>query len=318
MNSLYAVQSRWRGYAGLLLIAAAGLIYGQARPARVVRLPAPLSSDDARENSRTTGESVFFDLARNQAVFLMTDASGAVQEVRYDLPGAIEPSVSFTVKRGVDGVLDYSYVITDSGHSRQRTRLMKLLLPAQDVDLRPRKSAWPVRYEDTRVPDGNTNVLFGTMRSVIWEDPGSSNAKVHGLSIGLLSKYLPGFTNATFEGKAEKPLTREIVASLPPKVAAKAARFLEPNFTGRTVLVAAPIFRPDAPKQAIAANIHYGISSLKNQGRIAKDSPWARETLQSLSTFIESGGISEFPAITAQPSGALEAEIANIVAIALR
>jgi hypothetical protein len=318
MSSLYAVQRRWRGFAGLLLTAATGLVYGQAKPARLVRLPAPLWSDEAPERSRVTGETVFFDLARNQAVFLITEPSGALREARYDLPGAIEPSVWFTVKPGAEGVLDYSYVISDSGRSRQRTRSMKLLLPGQDVDMLPHNSAWPVRHEDAAVPDGNTKVPFGTMRWIVWEDHGSSDAKVFGLSTGLSSKYLPGFTNATFEGKSEKPLTREIVVSLPTEAAAKAARFLEPGFGGRTVLVAAPIFRPDTPKQAIAANLHYGISSLRNQGQIAKDSAWAREALKSLSTFIESGGIAAFPAGTARPSGALEAEIANIVAIALR
>ena|GEM_PF-3626572 len=71
----------------------------------------------------------------------------ATQELRYDLPNGANPTISYALDKTADGVIVYSYVITDAANSPQRTKRVSFLLPEHDTGLTA-DSGWELTAED--------------------------------------------------------------------------------------------------------------------------------------------------------------------------
>jgi hypothetical protein len=308
------VKAMNRLISGFVVISAIGVSSSAPaqQPARLVKSPIPIWNDAILPDK----PGAFFDPGRNQVIIVLSaPGEGGLRQLRYDVSNGTEASVEFSVQPLANGVLHYTYALNDAPRAPQRSKRVRMLLPAHDASLVASSNRWQFETEATTFPDRTATVRGGLMSFAAWRDPAAGEDKVAGLIMGLDSKYLPGFIDTFVEGQVNNPLGPEILAALPAEIKQQAQHFLEPGTGNTPQIVLGPLFRPDTNKQIIAANYHFGISVLQRGGRIATDSSFAKQLLENLSVFL-TGASKAGPVMpSAVPSSALEQVIQKALSL---
>ena len=282
-------------------------------PVRIMRIPAPIWNTDAQLANKP---GAYFDPKANQLVVIQSDAtSTSPKEIRYDIPNGAHPTIGFSMARGKDGRITYTYSLQDTPRSLQVTQRFSLVLPAHDSALVPFGSTWTASFSQTSFPDRTATVPLAQMRLLTWSNPaGSDPATMHSQ---LESAYLPGFVDAFVEGRVNNPLTADVIAVLPKQVAETARHFLLPGVGSYGMPVLGPLFRPDTSTAIIAANFQHGLSRSLKAGDIREDSAYAKELLAALERLTDAGGVGTLGIISATPSTPLEQQISVSIGLAL-
>jgi len=284
-------------------------------PARIVKSPVPIWNEVAPPEK----PGAFFDPSQNQVVLAIpTPGNANLRWLRYDIPNGANAAVEFSVQASSAGSIQYTYSLNDDPRAPQRSKRFRMLLPAHDSSLVTSSNVWQFETESTTLPDRTATVRAGTMRFASWRDPASGEAKVSGLRLALESTYLPGFVDSFIEGQVKNPLTPEVVSNLPADIRQQAQQFLEPGIGNTPQFLIGPLFRPDTRKTVIAANYHFGISLLQRAGRIRPDSPYAKQLLDSLSTFLTAGYTPAPTMPSTAPSSPLEQVIHQALLLCFR
>lgn len=271
---------------------------------QVMILPAPPWTGQVND----ANQHVFYDSAARQLVVVPAASAGPVRQIRFDLPNAVNPAISYVVGRKTGGGIRYSYVLTDDPNSRQRSKSVSFLLPDHDSGLAV-GGAWPTSSQASSTPDRTATVALAAMRWIRWEDSSSGPGKITGLTLNLTSTYLPGFADAVIEGLVPNPPTAAAASALDSTTAAQLARFLDPATQGHAALVLGPLFRPGASQVVIASNYSYGIHRLAQSGSLSGSSPYVQQALEHLGAFLRSQGSVAFMPVQVAPSAGLEQQI---------
>jgi hypothetical protein len=303
----------------LLLILFAISARGQ-RPASLVFSPLPpftpssLLVNDGRAHA-------LFDGSKGQIVIVLPGEQPGTpsRAVRYDIANRVKPIISGAVTPlQTDGYL-YSYSISDDLSSIQRSLRISLLLPDHDTSLtRADTTAWQLAMSNTAVPDRTSTAPLAHMRSVTWTDSDSSTAKIIGVNLKLISRYLPGVCEMSIAGQVSSPLTDQTLLSLPPEIAGDVQRAMSPGIGTVTRWVVCPLFRQDAQKAVIASNYHLGIQHLVRRGDLNGASDYVQKLSAYLSTFLSAGGVGTLAVPAFEPVTDLEKQVQNAIAISLK
>jgi hypothetical protein len=121
------------------------------------------------------------------------------------------------------------------------------------------------------------------------------------VTVTVQSKYKPGIVSLIFQGDVP-----DIPTGFPPEV----MKQLEPiqRTNSFAVLVVGPKFTDSTSPEEMAADFHVGISQLQQHGKLDPISTYAPAVLQKLRSFVDAGGISQTPDITAKPTAGSEIE----------
>ena len=287
------------------------------KPSRIVMSPVPIFEENSAQSSGPAKTGAFFDVKQNQLVLVLPGSGPLPVQLRFDIPNGVNAAIGFSLQPLGMGTIKYEYSLSDDTASPQRSNRLMILLPNSDSSLAG-SGPWVFERERTSFAEHAGAAHMGTMTFASWRDPSSSEGKIAGLVVGLESTWLPGFADAFVEGHVKNPLGRSVLAGLPLQIAQQVEHFLQPGIGNSAHLVIAPLFRSNTPKIVVAANYHFGISALRQAGRIGAASPYADQLLQSLSRFVDAGGTGVLGATSAAPDGPLEKAIQQAVALALK
>ncbi|MBI2685895.1 MAG: hypothetical protein HYX27_06245 [Acidobacteria bacterium] len=287
-------------------------------PSRLIMSPVPFLTTDAHNKVLSDKkQSAFFDSKRNQLVLFVANLSdGPLEERRYDIPNATRANLNSSVATSDGKIFHYTFSLTDHPQTPQAAARLALFLPGSDNTLECTVARWAFTRQPTDIGDRVSAVHGGKMAYAVWEYSAKSPAAFQ--QAVLRSTYKPGFADAYVSGRVAKPLTSDGLAGLSPELVQQVQDFLTPGIGSNHHLVIAPIFRPGLSKEVIAANFHYGISVLMNNGSLARDSAYSRELLNNLSAFLGEQGLGAGIATpVAKPATALEVSIQQAAAISL-
>ncbi len=299
----------------LTLIAAIfPVLAGGQQAARMIRLPAPPWTGEAS----SPAQHVYYDSQNHQIVIVPPATGGApAAPQRFDLPDGTRPIVTSSVSGESGSALAYSYQITDSPDTFQRTARIDILLPSHDSGLTG-GGAWPLAFKATNIPDRTATVAWASMRWAYLQDPKPTPGKLAGLSLSLTSTYLPGFADAVAEGYAANPISAAAVAGFDAATAAQLQRFLDPYARGNIFVLLAPMFRPGASELVIASNYNLAIQQLARGGALDANSPFVVDELNRLRSFLEGQGEIQLGTPAVAATSPLEKEIQQAMSIALQ
>jgi len=283
---------------------------------RLVRSPVPFWSPDVEAANKP---GVYFDTKLNQIVIKVAQPPGSqvLQEIRFDVANGASPRVLFSTTETGTGKITYSYSLVDDTAMPQATRRLSLLLPAADAGLIIGKSAWLAATSKSAIADRTSGFPLATMQFLAWTHPGTPVRDMPNV-FQLESSYLPGFVDAFAEGDVRSPLTHALLGTLSTDLSDQAARFLEPGVGSSGLVVLGPLFRPDLPKSAIAANFHYGFDRLMRSGILDPDSSYGKAALSTLDAFLQNGATGRPQAIQAKPVTPLEQQLQSAMTLAFR
>jgi hypothetical protein len=305
----------------------AGGIWAQSRQTiRAALSPVPPYPRDGVIPEGLRGESVFLDTVTGDLVVLLpvpgapADAAGGRAELRVTLARHVRPQLSVSISKAPGG-FTYAYAVVNEAAARQTIRSFYLAVPQpqprapgpptaevglpvgwERIDYAPKPGMWTSRWDALESAPGI---------------PGAARISGFQLSNG----NLPGITRAYFQG----PMSRtELPTDLPEAALVKLAVVQGLEFNSVALPTIGPKFPAGTDKSTIASDFRLEIGILAHQGVLAAESPFVRETLSSLGSFLESqpaeeGGVSTgvIPSLKQKPGSQLEREIREALRLSL-
>lgn len=271
-------------------------------PSAVVRMPFPIAPADV--TSRAVGTTYF---EPSTGTLSTKTAEGLVRRIR--LPVAprsdLDSDVSSIPRPDGGASYSYTYTVTDRDPGRGGVNLV-FYLPGSDASRLVEARTWRLAISESDLPDSFSMVHLGRLQRLAFRRSGIPQQAP---TIRIQSDRRPGFLEVSLAG---------VMADSAEMESEKVQRFLEESGTALRTVVVAPLFAKPAGDREIAANLHYGVSSLVHRGVLGADSLYVRRLLSSLSATVESGvaGLTEIQAL--QPVTTQERRIANHAVIAFR
>jgi hypothetical protein len=300
---------------GVLTIGITLSLQGQV-PSRIIRSPLPLWPGDAAA-SAVSEPSAFLDIQRHQIVILAPEQGSSTQLIqrRFDVPNGTVSEIVYTLTASANQAITYQYTIVEKAQGRQSLAQFSILIPTTaDLPVPLSFGGWRYNAQEITTKSYPNPFSGKPLHAVSW----NINSIAMSLRSGqftLSSSYLPGFTNAYIKGNVSNPFTDKVLESLPTSLVSKAQNLLDPNYSSERHLVLAPMFDRGSPAVAIAANYHYGISSLLRSNTALADTTYLQEVLQILTNYIEAGGVGSIPAARSKPTTAVTQSIQSALAL---
>jgi hypothetical protein len=242
-----------------------------------------------------------------------------------DLHNQVEPIFSVQISAG-NGIYNYDYVLRNGKSAKQVIKTWFFPGPANDPAFQVQGPGWTgskaltVKPRQLTLPNAAQAAVNDLQPEVIvtfFSNPGYEITPNNEQAFHISSSYLPGFTTASVSSGVAFALPGE----LPTPVGDQVGVLTRLGWDSKQTLALGPKFTANWSKQAIAADFHYGISSLTRSGNLSGDSPFVKQALATLAMAIQSGNTSalanQFSSLP-KPSPGLENEIAAAMQLSLK
>ncbi len=314
---------RW---AVVLLLLAGGVRAQNPKAVRAVLSPVPPYPRDGVIPEGLRAESVFLDTVTGDLVVLqpvsgaLAGAASQRAEVRVALARHVRPQLSVSISKAPGG-FTYEYTVVNEAATRQTIRSFFVAVPRpqprapgsltsepgmlegwERIDYAPKPGMWTSRWDALESAPGI---------------PGAARIAGFRLPNGNLS----GITRAYFQGPRSRA---ELPRDLPEAALRKLAVVQGLEFNSVALPTIGPKFPAGTDTSTIASDFRLEIGILADQGVLAAESPFVRETLSSLGRFLESQpsgqagvGTGVIPRLKQKPGSQMEREIGEALRLSL-
>jgi hypothetical protein len=271
----------------ILLFVSIGLLGQESANTYVgaVVSPIPPFSDDVTILNATSKNHVFIDPRTSELVIVYSD-NGVPITRRIPLRAHIDPFFKVTIGHEEDGNYIYSYVLRNGSRAQDRIVSWTMPVPREGDDHAGQQTVHALIAGNPSLWDSKEDTVVNAERRLKWvarslEAGVGAGKEISGFS--LRSRLRPGFVETYVSGGPGVN-----AAEFPENVAAELRRLEMSRLGGKTALILAPKFSPEATSIEIASDYYRGMRILSDNGYLDPEALFSTEALNILHDYLVS------------------------------